>query len=149
MILTNMFKIKIFTLLMIFLLSACVDDEKKITEIDNPELVAVAFFNALYNEKDTTKAASVCGPKLARLVLHYKSPGAVARHLFNMSYDKVDIKPDDSGVKLREQFKNKAVITLYFDGFYQDNRIKNVKRLSLIQIDGGDWVIDKILKDPF
>lgn len=130
------------------LLTACGNDEEKISEIDNPEKVAVAFFNALYNEKDVTKAASVCAPQLARIIIHYKSPQAVARHLFNMSYDKVEIKPDDSGVKVREQFKNKAVITLYFDGTYYEERVKDVKRLSLVQIE-DKWVIDKILKDPF
>ena len=103
----------------------------------------------MYNEKNVQKAASVCDPKLARLILHYRYPQAVARHLFNMSYDKVEIKPDDSGVKLRKQFKNKATITLYFNGFYQENRLKDVKRISLVQVDGGTWVINKILKDPF
>lgn len=134
---------------MLFLLSACNDVNDKITKIDNPELVAVAFFDALYNEKNVQKAASVCDTKLSKLILHYKSPQAVARHLFNMSYDTVKIKPDDSGVKIRKQFKNKAKITLYFDGKYQDNRLKDVKRISLIQVDGGRWVINKILKDPF
>jgi len=143
-----MFKNNLLPIFLIFLLSACTGDEE-ITEIDNPELVAVAFFDALYNKKDTKEAASVCAPKLARLMLHYKSANAVARHLFNMSYDRVEIKPDDSGVKLREQFKNKAVITLYFDGYYQDERLKDVKRISLVQIDGGKWIINKILKDPF
>jgi hypothetical protein len=91
---------------------------------------------------------SVCSPRLSRIILHYQSPNAVARHLFNMSYDKVDITPDDSGVKVREQFKNSAVITLYFDGYYQNDRIKDVKRLLLVQID-NKWIIDKKLKDPF
>jgi len=145
----TMLKANFLVIMALFLLSACTNEEKKITEIDNPELVAVAFFDAIYNEKNAKKAATVCAPKLARLILHYKSPNAVARHLFNMSYDKVIIKPDDSGVKIREQFKNKAIITLYFDGYYQDNRLKDVKRLSLIQADDGKWVIDKILKDPF
>jgi len=144
-----MFKIKFIAFLMLFLLSACNDVNDKITKIDNPELVAVAFFDALYNEKNVQKAASVCDTKLSKLILHYKSPQAVARHLFNMSYDTVKIKPDDSGVKIRKQFKNKAKITLYFDGKYQDNRLKDVKRISLIQVDGGRWVINKILKDPF
>ena len=137
--------------LIIFLLvslSGCMKSEEDITSLDNPELVTVAFFDALYNQKDVEKAASVCAPKLARIVKHYKSPSAVGRHLFNMSYDKVTIKPDDSGVKVREQFKDKAVITVYFDGTYHDEIYKDVKRLSLIQID-GKWVIDKILKDPF
>ncbi|MGB1199054.1 MAG: hypothetical protein ACPG46_08390 [Thalassotalea sp.] len=132
----------------ILLLSACGNNEDDISDIDNPEKVAVAFFDALYNEKNAKKAASVCSPKLARIVTHYKSPQAIARHLFNMSYDNVIVKPDASGVKVREQFKDSAVITVYFDGYYQDDRLKNVKRLSLIQYK-GKWVIDKILKDPF
>lgn len=132
---------------LLFLLTAC-NGEKKITEIDNPEEVAVAFFDALYNEKDVKKAASVCSPKLARIILHYKSPQAVARHLFNMKYDNVMIKPDDSGVKVREQFKDSAEITLYFEGTYYGDKIKDVKRILLIQKSNG-WFIDKILKDPF
>jgi|TARA_R100001377_G_C3173755_1_gene104033 hypothetical protein len=131
------------------LLTACGEDNsKKITSVDNPELVAIAFFDALYNEKNVEKAASVCNPQLARLILHYRSPGAVARHLFNMSYDKVEIKPDSAGVKVREQFKDNANITIYFDGYYQNNRMKDVKRLAIIQRD-GKWFIDKVLKDPF
>lgn len=146
-----MFKSISFTCCLTFILfiTACGRDEGEITKIDNPELVAMAFFDALYNEKDTRKAASVCAPKLAKLILHYQSANAVSRHLFNMSFDKVDIKTDDSGVKIREQFKNKAVVTLFFDGFYNDKRLKDVKRLSLVQVDGGKWVIDKILKPPF
>lgn len=138
---------KYLTLSLTLFLTGC-GGEEEITDIDNPELVAVAFFDALYNQRDVNKAASVCSPKLSRIVLHYKSTSAVGRHLFNMSYDKVEVKPDDSGVKVREQFKDKAIITLYFDGYYQENRIKDVKRLSMIQLNGS-WVIDKILKDPF
>ncbi|MBL4764256.1 MAG: hypothetical protein JKX67_03100 [Colwellia sp.] len=142
-------KINFLILLTLFLVSACNDGKKEITKIDNPELIAVAFFDALYNEKNVQKAASVCDPKLARLILHYRSPQAIARHLFNMSYDKVEIKADDNGVKLRKRFKHKAIITLYFDGYYQENRLKDVKRISLVQLNGGQWVINKILKDPF
>lgn len=138
-------KISLFSFLL--LLIGC-NKEEKITEIDNPEDVAVAFFDALYNKKDVKTAASVCSPKLARIILHYKSPQAVARHMFNMKYDSVDIKPDDSGVKVREQFKNSAEITLYFEGIYNEDKIKDVKKISLIQQADG-WVIDKILKDPF
>ena len=143
----NFFKIALlsFTLL----LFGCGEPDKDtISNVDNPEVVAIEFFNALYNEKNIKKAASVCNPKLSRIILHYKSTKAVARHLFNMSYDKVEITPDDSGVKVREQFKNSAVITVFFDGYYHDEHIKDVKRLSLVQVD-DKWVIDKILKDPF
>lgn len=140
--------LKIILLPLLFLLTACGKEKNSIKEIDDPELVAVAFFNALYNEKDVKKAASVCNPQLARIIIHYKSPQAVARHLFNMSFDNVEISPDSSGVKVREQFKDKAVITIYFNGIYQENKLKDVKRLSLIQLE-DKWVINKILKDPF
>lgn len=147
----NYLKNALITLLFfsLTLLTACgKEDTKKITTVDNPEIVAMAFFDAIYNEKNVEKAASVCSPKLARLVLHYRSPEAVGRHLFNMSYDKVEMRPDSGGVKVREQFKGNANITIYFDGYYQDNRLKEVKRLAIIQRD-GKWFIDKILKDPF
>ena len=133
----------------LLLLTACGENnDKKITTVDNPETVAIAFFDALYNQKNIEKAASVCSPKLARLILHYRSPEAVARHLFNMSFDTVEILPDSSGVKVREQFKGSANIVVYFDGSFQDNRVKDVKRLAILQRD-GKWFIDKILKDPF
>ena len=138
--------VAIFAAFSIFLTGCSGEDE--ITELANPELVAVAFFDALYNQKDVQKAASVCTPKLARILLHYKSPTAVSRHIFNMQYDKVEISPDDTGVKVREQFKDDADIVLYFDGYFQNERVKDVKRISLKQLDGR-WVIDKILKDPF
>ncbi len=133
---------------LLFFLVACDKRDQAISKIEDPELVTIAFFNAIYNEKDIKKAASVCDPKLARILLHYKSPSAVGRHLFNMSFDNVVVSPDDSGVKIREQFKDKAVITVYFDGMYQDNIVKDVKRLSLVQ-QGERWIINKILKDPF
>jgi hypothetical protein len=139
-------KIGIITLLLF--LVACTDKNKDINKIEDPELVTVAFFNAIYNERDIKKAASVCNPKLARILMHYKSPSAVGRHLFNMSFDEVVVSPDSTGVKIREQFKDKAVITVYFEGMYQENIVKDVKRLSLVQL-GNRWVINKILKDPF
>ena len=141
--------LKLILISLTLLLTACGDDENgDIKTSESPEDVSVAFFNAIYNEKDVKKAAKVCSPQLSRIILHYKSPRAVARHLFNMSYDSVVASPDDSGVKIREQFKGAAIITVYFDGIYDNNRVKDVKRLSLIQVE-GDWIIDKILKDPF
>jgi len=140
------FKIIIFPLLI--MLSACSDSEKEIDTSENPEEISISFFSALYNDKDIDKAAAVCEPKLARVILHYRSAKAVARHLFNMSYDSVNIRTEDTGVKVRQMLKNKAVITIYFDGTYLENRVKDVKRLSLIQR-SGRWYVDKILKDPF
>ena len=146
---SKMKQLKFFLLPFLVLLVACGEPEKdKITDQDDPENVAIAFFDALYNEKNIKKAASVCSPQLARIILHYKSPQAVARHMFNMKFDQVEITPDDTGVKVRERFKEKAVITIYFSGTYQGDNYKDVKRLSVIQV-GDEWVIDKILKDPF
>ena len=145
-----MYKTFPLVLLLTLFLSACGGEEEQINEIDNPKLVAVAFFEAIYNEKDINKAASVCSPKLSRLLLHYRTSQSVARHLFNMSFEKVtDIKSDDKGVKVRERFKDKAVVTVYIEGYYQESKKKDVKRLLLIQNDDDQWVIDEILKDPF
>ena len=139
--------IKLLVLSAMLLISGCGSD-KEISELDNPELVTIAFFNAIYNDKDIKKAASVCNPALARILLHYKSTQAVGRHVFNMLFDSVNVTPDTNGVKIRKQFKGSAKIIVYLEGTYNGNRVKDVKRLSLIQVD-NKWVIDKILKDPF
>ena len=145
-----MYKTVPLVILLILFLSACSEGEKEIKEIDNPTLVAVAFFEAIYNEKDINKAASVCSPKLSRLLLHYKTSQSVARHLFNMSFEKVtDISPEDTGVKVRERFKDESIVTVYIEGIYDESKIKDIKRLLLIQNENGQWVIDEILKDPF
>lgn len=140
--------LKFFLLFSMLFLAACEEKPNEIKEVDDPELVAVAFFNALYNEKNVKKASTVCSPQLARIILHYRSSDAVARHLFNMSYDTVVVSPDGSGVKVREQFKNNANITLYFEGMYNGDKIKDVKRVAMKQ-ERGKWIVDKILKDPF
>ncbi len=140
----NIFKYLLLTIV----ISTMGCEEDSISSIDNPELVTIAFFNAIYNENDLKKAASVCSPKLARILLHYQSSKAAGRHLFNMSYDKVEVSPEDSGVKIRKQFQDAAIIIVYFDGTYFDERIKDVKSLYLVQTN-GKWVIEKFLKDPF
>ena len=140
--------IKAFILLSLTLFLTACGGDKDVIEVQNPEVATVAFFNAIYNEKNLKKAASVCSPQLARIILHYKSPKAVGRHLFNMSYDSVEVTPEASGVKVREQFKKNAKITVYFVGTYMGQKIKDIKRVSLIQ-KKGKWIIDKILKDPF
>ena len=146
-----MYKKLSLTLILLFFLSACGGEAKEeIQEIDNPKLKTIAFFNAIYNEKNIEKAASVCSPKLARLLLHYRTSQSVAKHMFNMSFDEViDISPDDTGVKVRERFKEKAVVTVYLEGYYQESKLKDVKSLLLIQDEDGQWLIDEILKDPF
>ena len=133
----------------ILLLTGCSDNKTgEITAIDDPELITIAFFNAIYNEKDINKAVLVCSPRLARIILAYHSAQAVGRHLFNMSYDNVEIKPENSGAKIRKQFKDTAKITVYFDGISDYKRLKDIKRLYLIKVE-GIWLINKILKDPF
>lgn len=117
-------------------------------DVDDPNLVAIEFFNALYNEKNLEKAARACSPRLARIILSYESPTAVARHLFNMTFDTVEVIPDDSGVKVREQFSKEAKLVIFFKGKFNGNRVEDVKRIKMVQ-NKGMWSVDRILKDPF
>lgn len=135
--------------IVIFFLFAC-SNEDNISDIDNPNLVAVAFFEAIYNEKNINKAAAAASPTLSRLLIHYKTSQSVARHLLNMPYEKIiTIQPDKTRFKIRERFKDNAIVTVYISGYYDDKIIKNIKQLSLIKNKNNQWIIDELLKDPF
>ena len=63
--------LKLILISLTLLLTACGDEGNgDIKTSESPEVVAIAFFDALYNEKNVKKAAKVCSPQLSRIILH-------------------------------------------------------------------------------
>jgi hypothetical protein len=114
---------------------------------DAAEDTAIAFFDAIYNQKDIKAAAALCAPTFATQILKYKTAKNVARRLFNMSFDSVKIDAALGDVKIREEFKNSGSLTLLFTGKSHGKIYKNLKRVRLIK-KNKQWLVDQLLKDP-
>ena len=70
---------KVFVVFVVTILLAGCSKEKKEPSADE---VAVAFFDAIYNQKDINKALVLCSEDFARKVRQQRSAKQVARRLF-------------------------------------------------------------------
>ena len=111
------------------------------------EEVAIAFFDAIYNEKDIKKAAALSTPSFSKEVQKYVTAKNAARRLLNMSFDTVKIDAALGDLKVREEFNTSGNLTLLFTGERFGKTYKELKRIKLIKKD-NTWLVDKLLKDP-
>jgi len=114
---------------------------------DNAEDVAIAFFNAIYNQNDINQAKKFCTTNFATEMSKYVTAKNVARRLFNMSFDSVEIDAALGDLKVRGEFKNSGKLTLLFTGYRQEKIYKELKKIKLIK-QGDIWLIDELLPDP-
>ncbi|MEY8213305.1 MAG: hypothetical protein RPR97_02350 [Colwellia sp.] len=114
---------------------------------EKPEDVAIAFFDAIYNEKDINKAKKLCTANLAKEIGKHVTTKNVARRLFNMSFDSVKVDTALGEREVRGEFKNSEKLTILFTGYRRDKTYKELKRIKLIK-QGDAWLIAEFLRDP-
>jgi len=114
---------------------------------ESAEEVAIAFFNAIYNQNDINKAKTLCTTNFANEISKYVTTKNVARRLFNMSFDSVEIDAALGDMKVRGEFKDSGKLTLLFTGYRQEKIYKELKKIKLIK-QGDIWLIDELLRDP-
>lgn len=113
---------------------------------DKAEEVAVAFFDAIYNQNDINKAQKLCTTNFAKEIGKYVTTKNVARRLFNMSFDSVEINAALGDMKIRDEFKNSGKLTILFTGYRHGKIYKELKNIKLIK-QGDVWLIEKLLPD--
>lgn len=113
----------------------------------NAEDVAVAFFDAIYNQNNINKAKNLCTANLAKKISKYKTTKNVARRLFNMSFDSVKIDAALGDIQVRDEFRTSGRLTILFTGYRQGKIYKDLKKVKLIK-QGDIWLINKLLPDP-
>lgn len=114
---------------------------------DNAEDVAIAFFDAIYNQNDINKAQKLCTTNFAKDISKYVTTKNVARRLFNMSFDSVKINTALGDLNVRSEFMNSGKLTILFTGQRYGKTYKDMKKIKLIK-QGNTWLIDKLLADP-
>ncbi len=114
---------------------------------DSAEDVAIAFFNAIYNQNDINKAKKLCTTNFAKEISKYISTKNVSRRVFNMSFDSVEIHAALGDLKVRAEFENSGSLTILFTGYRQEKIYKELKKIKLIK-QGDIWLVDELLRDP-
>lgn len=115
---------------------------------NTPDYAAVTFMDCIYNDKNIDRALALSSESMARILSRYHSNRNVQRHIINLRYDEVTITPQGSNKIGRNQYADEATVTLFFTGFYNDDKIEDLRTVKLIREDGY-WKVDRIDPDHF
>jgi hypothetical protein len=137
-------------LLALLFLSGCGDDSapKASTNSDSPEITATAFFDAILVKNDLELAKKFSDSSIDRVLDGYSSGKQLARTLWNMSFDTVEINAEDNSRNVREFYGEDASVTLIFNGM-KDAEAKITFRLIKLKRINGKWQVVEIKSDPF
>lgn len=136
-----MLKNVLFIVGIVLIVSACGKQDKV-----KPEDAAINFFSAIYNEKNIDKARSFASDDLKKELAKYKSAKHFARQYLFLSFDKVTINSALGDKVMRSEFYSSGTLTVLFDGFYNDKRVKEIRKVHLVNV-ADKWYIDKIYDD--
>ena len=115
---------------------------------NTPEYTAVMFMYSLYREPNLNTAMELSSERMKRLLNNYRTNRNAQRHLIGLSYDTVEINPDGGDTVGRTEFAQKAEVTVFLTGFYQEDKIDELRTVKLIK-EGGDWKVNDVEVDQF
>lgn len=113
-----------------------------------PEYTAVAFLTNIYEGENINLAADLSTESLSRVIRSYHTNRNVQRHLLNLRYDTVIIKPQSANRVGRSEFAEKATITVFLSGMLHDDKIEDIRSLDLVK-EHGDWKVARVYPDRF
>lgn len=141
----------IITLITAFLLG-CEKEERigryGMLDENTPEYAAVLFIRGIYSDKNIDRALAISTERLRKILKRYHTNKNVQRHIFNLKYDTVEVTPQSSQSVGRSEYSDSAVITLFFSGTYNGDKVEDLRTLELIKVN-GEWKIDKVQADKF
>lgn len=141
----NKIKTYLMTTFLALLLFGCAEE---FAEVEEPaEDVAVAFFDAIYNQNNIDKAKRLSTPELAAQIGEYMTAKNVARRLFNMSYDSVEVHAALGDVSVKQAFERTGQLTMLFTGERYGKTVKELKNIRLVK-NGNSWLVAEVLPDP-
>lgn len=111
-------------------------------DVNVPEYAAIQFFEHIYSDPTIAQALDYSSPKMARLIQSYRINRNVQRHVLNMSFDTVEIKPN-AGNAGRNEFSKEASVSLFFEGTHNGETVKDLRTVKLVRID-QQWKVDEV-----
>ena len=110
---------------------------------NTPEYSTVKYFESLYNQKNVQMVLKYSSPRMTRLVESYRTPRNIQRHVVNLKYDEVKIEIDSGDVRGRTEFADQAMVTVFFTGTLDGEKIEDLRTVELVRL-SNKWKVDKI-----
>jgi hypothetical protein len=136
-------------LISIVMLAACEPGNEKpgfgkygMLDPNLPEYAASAFFDHIFHDDDINGAVDIASPSLARLLKSYHTNRNIQRHVLNLRFDKVEIRPH-TGSAGRNEFGKEAKVIVFFEGELDGNILKDMRVVDLVRIN-KEWKVDKV-----
>ena len=112
----------------------------------NEKKVAVAFFDAIYNSKDLSKAISYSSSNMKKELKKYKTANHMSRRLLNMSFDSVKMETAAANTQIIDEFNIQVTMTVLFTGKRNGTIYKDYRKIQLIK-EKNIWVVDKFIEN--
>mgnify|MGYP000035102628 CR=1 FL=1 len=110
---------------------------------DTPQYRAVVFLRAVYNDDNIDRVVEMSTKRLGRIIKGFHTNKNVQRQLFSLRLDTMNTEPVSGGSMLFSERQEKANIEMKIIGYYEGDKITDLKTLSLIKV-SGDWKVDKV-----
>jgi len=132
----------LFLLLSTTFLFSC-NQEKKEEEVSEKH-VAIAFFDAIYNEKNIDKAILLSSASFKNELEKYHTVSNIAHRLFNMRFDSVSLHTSAMRTQIIDEYNVEVTMTVQFTGKRNGNIVKDFKKVKLIK-ENDTWLVDQLL----
>jgi hypothetical protein len=132
----------IFLFSTLYLTTGC---KEKVSAPSESE-VTIAFFNAVYNQKDLNKVLSLSSERFKKEIKGYRTLNNFSRRALNLSFDSVIMETQKSNTKVIDDFNIQVVITVMLTGMRNERIYKDVKKVQLIK-SNNVWLVDKLLQN--
>ncbi|MBY6185977.1 hypothetical protein KUV89_04955 [Marinobacter hydrocarbonoclasticus] len=130
--------------LAVFVLGGC--DARKDTT--RPESIAIAFFDALYNQADADTAMTFVNEELRDVMRHYRIASQIQRNVIGLSLDEAELSIGEVEIDFFRRNTQQVEVLVRFNGVRDHRQIRDDRLIRLERM-GEKWVITHLYSDPF
>jgi hypothetical protein len=127
---------------LVYSATGCKEEKKEPSESE----VTIAFFDAVYNQKDLNRVLSLSSKSFTKEIQKYKTLNNFSHRALNLSFDSVTMETQKSNTKVIDEFNIQVVIKVMLTGLRNERIYKEVRKVQLIK-NNNIWLVDKLLKN--
>lgn len=113
-----------------------------------PERTAVAFFEAVYIQRDINQALPYVTDEIASQLKHYRLASQVQRHLFGLYLEPAEVELSDSTGNFFGRNQADILVTIKLSGMKGNQKWRDIRQVKLSQFN-KEWRVKEIIIHPW